>query len=167
MPGQQQQRQPAPHLIGSSRVTSLKVLPTLLPPRPLLLPPPPPRTPRPGRRLPWCPCRLLPQLLDQLQAQAAPRALIAVHSGAQEHQVRPQHALDHRQGMAAASSITSSSAWVSRLACCGWMYCTVCDQHRSHSTHTAASDVARSVTARSISRNCSCDHGPIPMFRRV
>lgn len=41
--------------------------------------------------------RLLAQLLDELEAEAAPRALIAVDGGAEEHEVRSQHRLDKRK----------------------------------------------------------------------
>jgi hypothetical protein len=41
---------------------------------------------------------LLPQLLDQLEAQAAAGALVAIDRGAQEHQVGAQQGLDGGQG---------------------------------------------------------------------
>ena len=38
-------------------------------------------------------------------------------------------------GMAAASSMISSSACASRSWCCGWMYCTVCaTRHRDYTS---------------------------------
>mmetsp|Transcript_31326 Transcript_31326/g.99939 ORF Transcript_31326/g.99939 Transcript_31326/m.99939 type:complete len:481 (-) Transcript_31326:438-1880(-) len=41
---------------------------------------------------------LLAQLLDELQREGAPGALVAVDGGAEEHEVRPQQLLHHGQG---------------------------------------------------------------------